>query len=161
MVSNAVTLNLKELLSAEQWLRAQQLKGAAASGLLRDLGAELVSQAKDRIEHEKSAPDGTPWAGLSESYKAWLSKLGRDSSRDAGVFDGHMRDSIEYSLLNQYALEWGSSKDYAGYFNGSEGYARKRDYPLRPFIGLSDENEADLVDIAEDYLEANAKRAEK
>lgn len=170
MADNVVSLEgLHKLHQAEVWLRAMELRGRTAANLLHELGNALVDQTQERIRVERAAPDGTAWAGWSESYTAWRDRIGHNPGEGIGigvdkagsyVASGKMLQGISYNLINQYALEWGSSAEYAGYFNGNDDYPRKRDYPLRPFIGINEANEKALEDEAEEYLERLGRRAE-
>ena len=151
---SAITISLGELKNTELWLRAMRLEGKNASSLLGSLGEELVSQSETRLVSEKTGPDGAPWEPWSEKYDAWRTKHDKNPGQGIGILTRHMLGGIYYRRVNQHVLRWGSSAEYASFFQGSEdGDESKGNQRVgRPFIGLSEKNEAALEVIAEEFL---------
>ncbi len=111
--------------------------------LLDALGAEGESQTRRRIEEEKTAPDGAPWAPWSERYAKT-----RNSGQSLLQSEGDLLDSISYQVIGGDEVEWGSNLVYAAIHQfGSD------DMPERPYLGLSAENEADMDAIMTDWAE--------
>jgi phage gpG-like protein len=111
--------------------------------LLDNIGNMVANQTRRRILHDKEAPDGTEWKPLSppgeitpyERYK-------RRVRPGIGLleFDGHLRDSITHVVSgDQVAV--GSNLVYA-----------RRQHEMRPFIGLSAENEDDIEQLVRDWI---------
>ncbi|WP_150526275.1 phage virion morphogenesis protein [Roseibium sediminis] len=115
------------------------------------------SQTRRRIETEKTAPDGTEWPENAE---------GTSILRRTGA---HLLDSVA-SQSSGSTAEWGAAWEYAhvhqfgavikpktakalGFHVGGKFVrAKKVVIPARPFVGLSKENEAELVDVVTDFL---------
>ena len=129
--------------------------GADLSPLLRDIGERLQTTTKDRFDDAK-APDGTPWAPLSEVTKA------RKNKNKILIQDRYLRDLINYQISGNTLLV-GSSRIYAsthqfGAEKGSFGRTKRGapipwgDIPARPFLGLSDDDRKDVLEIVSDYI---------
>lgn len=129
---------------------------------MKAIGEHLVNSTKERFEHEK-APDGTPWAPLSEVTRKRKKRNPDRIGTESGILG---------SLIHREAgpdfVRIGSSRVYAGTFHhgaakgafGSypTGLAGRDfdvpipwgDIPARPFVGLSGEDrdviERDMVD---------------
>lgn len=113
--------------------------------LADDAGAILESSTRRRFD-TRIAPDGEAWAPWSEGY---------DETRDHDVHsllvsDGDFRDSIaSYSSATE--AEVGSNLVYAAHqhFGGEETGSN---IAARPLLGVSAEDELDLLDLATTYL---------
>lgn len=118
--------------------------------LLDALGFEVEGQTKRRIDEEKSAPDGTPWAPLSPEYQAWK----QDKKGAVGLleFEGHLLKSIQYQFVGANAVEIGTNMIY-GAIHQSGGDDVGKNIPARPYLGLSDENVDDLVAVTRNFVE--------
>lgn len=131
-----------------------------ADELMRGVGTEAESQTRRRITNEKKSPDGKPWAQWSSGYaKARRMGWGRDklkrkrrplAGQESKVMlteTGRLLDSITNNA-NADSVEIGSGERTAGFHQR-----------LRPYLGLSRENEADIVGVVNDFIEARARRA--
>lgn len=125
--------------------------------LADSLGAEIESQTRRRIQDEKTAPDGTPWAPWSDVHAAT-----RHGGHSLLQGEGDLLDSIQY-LLEGTEIHVGSPLVYAGVMQhgadqGEFGRTSRNgpipwgDIPGRPYLGLSAENEGDLSGIVQDFL---------
>lgn len=131
--------------------------------LLDQIGITLSENARLRFGDQVS-PDGTPW---KPSFRAIAQ--GGETLRDTGV----LMASITHQLLSADAVEYGTNVPYATALHyGAEikatnapylrfkipggGWARKKSVtlPAREFLGLSNEDEEQVVDIIDHFLRA-------
>lgn len=128
-----------------------------ANDLMSAIGAIGESQTRRRLSDEKTAPDGTPWKENSAGTSI-LTQTGQ-----------HLLGSIAWSASASEA-EWGAAWEYAHVhqdgmtitpkngkalifsIGGKVVHAQKVVMPARPFIGLSDENAREIVEVVTDYL---------
>ena len=131
--------------------------GTDLTPLMRDIGEHLLNTTRERFVTQ-TAPDGTPWAPLSESTKR-RKKRNRDKILTR---DGFLRGNLAYRA-DATSVVVGSPSIYAGThqfgaYEGSFGYAFGGipipfgDIPARPFLGLSDDDEAEITALVTDYL---------
>ncbi len=119
----------------------------AASGSLKqpfeDFGQYLLLADRERFESEES-PDGSPWEPLDPKYK----KRKKKNADKVLVLDSYLRDSRGYNA-DDHVFEFGSNSIYAAtqHFGDDE-----RGIPERPNIGLSDDDEAELLTILTEHL---------
>ena len=111
--------------------------------LMLDIGEYLVAETDDRFDEEKG-PDGKKW------------KQSQRAKRDNGktLTDYRiLRDSITHIADNKSVLV-GAKGDYVAIhqFGGKAGRGLKSDIPARPFLGINDENEAEIKIMVSDYL---------
>lgn len=136
---------------------SRTLSKAGGRVLLEAVGAIVESQTRRRIADEKTAPDGKKWEEWSEAYAA--SKHGADDSHEPHpgalresqghsllVLDGGLLDSIQF-LVTGEEVQVGSNLEYA-----------RRQNAQRPFLGLSRDNEREVVEIIDDFLDDQIKR---
>ena len=114
--------------------------------LLEGLGAEVESQTRRRISEEKAAPDGKPWKAWSDAYGE--TRHGGHSLLEG---EGDLLDSIQY-VVDGDRVEIGTNLIYGAIhqFGGDEvGIA----IPARPYLGVSQENEEDLLAVLDDWAD--------
>src|SRR5690554_25874 len=123
---------------------------------LRDMGEELMLSTKQRFAKSES-PDGDAWAPNSPvtlARKKGTSPLIGESRR--------LRNEISYSVKNGELLI-GSPMVYAAvqHFGASRGQFGKNkrnspipwgNIPARPFLGLSDTDKENVLDIIQEHL---------
>lgn len=152
---------------AEAIARIERLTALDRHEVMDSLGALMQQQTRHRIDVEKTAPDGTPWA------KTW-----RGSS--ILVNTGELVNSIAY-LSNQTEVHVGSPRVYARIhqFGGTikaknkkalsfsvPGGLRKAlpggsekvffksvTIPARPYLGLSADNIAEAEEVIAEFIE--------
>lgn len=125
--------------------------------LTEEIGVVGEGQTTRRILEEKTAPDGTPWAP---------NRAGNPTLVRSGYF---VNDTIGSSATAD-AAEWGSTFEFAHVhqegaviepktakalrFVGPNGavFARRVVIPARPFIGISDDNWAEIEDRVTDFF---------
>ena len=125
--------------------RIKRLSCPQRTELLDIIGAEIESQVRRRIQDEKTSPDGTDWAAWSDSYAAR-----RPEGRTLLMSEDHMLDSITHLTMDKDSIEVGSNMIYAATHQYGDD---DRNIPARPYLGISDDNEEDLIDAVDDYLE--------
>ena len=169
-MSIKVSINDAELRPA---LEALQDAMGNLDPALRQIGEYLVDSTRQRFQTE-SAPDGSPWAANSDvtldnytnRFKTSFtktgkrSKAGRERRANKKVGTGESKQlqrQIFYNVRNG-ELEVGSPLIYAGTFHygANKGQYGPRtpwgDIPARPFLGISDEDEREVLAIVENYL---------
>lgn len=175
-MSTSIEIDISELAPLRDALNA--LSEYNAHALMGAIGNEAESQTRRRIAEEKSSPSGVPWPAWSSGYAA--SRHGGQSRLQS---DGHLLDRITHNVLGPDSVEVGSNMVYAAihnfggqvavtaksrrffwwkFFQTGDAFWRnlaltKKSHlqiPQRQFLGLSAENEDDLVGIVEDFMGA-------
>lgn len=151
--------------------------------LLDTIGAVAESQTRRRIADEKTAPDGSPWAPWSSAYAAT-----RHGNQSLLQGEGDLLDSIEYQV-ERGKVRIGSALAYAGVhqdgFSGAikvpahtrritqafgkalrfpvyqsvGAFTRQMMIPQRQFLGLSSDNQAELLAVVGDFWQDVMKEA--
>ena len=151
--------------------------------LLESIGAVAESQTRRRISDEKTASDGTPWAPWSTDYAKT-----RHGNQSLLQGDGDLLDSIEYQVQRS-SVRVGSALAYAGVhqdgFSGAVqvpahirritqafgkalafpvyqsvgSFTRQMEIPQRQFLGLSSDNQTELLAVIGDFWQDVMKEA--
>ncbi|WP_270803889.1 MULTISPECIES: phage virion morphogenesis protein [unclassified Aeromonas] len=151
--------------------------------LLESIGAVVESQTRRRISDGKTAPDGTPWAPWSDAYAK--TRYGDQSLLQGS---GDLYDSIEFQVQRN-SVRVGSPLAYAGVhqdgFSGSVqvpahvrrisqafgkalkfpvyqsvgSFTRMMEIPQREFLGLSSDNQNELLAVIGDFWQDVMKEA--
>ena len=135
----AVQAKLNELLA-----RGQNLQPAMA-----DIG-EMLLLSHDERWRDQVAPDGTPWAPLSQDYKA-RKKKNQDTIL---VLNDILRSHLNYDA-GPASLEFGTPSEYGAihHFGGSEDMRpQNAAIPARPWLGTSQDDLDQIYDILGDFL---------
>lgn len=103
--------------------------------LKRQLGRTLTAQTKRRIETEKTDPAGRPWTPWSDDYART-----RTSRHSLLQSTGGLLESIKASVTKAGASV-SSDKDYSSAVN-----------KLRPFLGVSKANKAEIEELVSDWM---------
>lgn len=124
-------------------------KGEDLTAPMKGIGEEMINRTQQRFR-DKEAPDGTPWADnspVTEARKGHGRVLEGESNELAKQFS--------YSA-NSDSVEWGSLMVYAAMQNYGGTKAELPhlwgDIPGREFIGLSDDDEDEVLAILADHL---------
>ncbi|MBB3231712.1 phage virion morphogenesis protein [Halomonas stenophila] len=123
----------------------------------REIGEYLDLAHRDRWDAQR-APDGTPWAPLSDATKA-RKKKNRDKIL---VQDGHLRDLLRYDVSLEELL-FGTDRKYGAvqHFGAEQGAFGQTsrgtpipwgDIPAREWLGLADDEEQPVLEILERHL---------
>lgn len=126
---------------------------------LRSIGEALQRTTQERFDPgQKRSPDGTPWARNSP---VTIARKGRDNP----LYErGNLQNTIRYQVLGTRGVEVGTNLVYgaAHQFGMVKGYAGRTrrgapipwgNIPARPYLGLSADDETEVVRILRDYLE--------
>lgn len=122
---------------------------------LNDIG-EYLHQSTDERFRQKVAPDGTPWAPLSP--KTLARKKGTGILREKGTLQDTLRKQVTST-----DLAFGTDRPYGalhqfGQKKGASGKTSKGipipwgDIPAREYLGLSEDDETEVILIIRDYL---------
>ncbi|ASK20693.1 phage virion morphogenesis protein [Halomonas sp. N3-2A] len=124
-------------------------KGEDLTAAMKSIGEEMTNRTQQRFR-DKEAPDGTPWAAnspVTEKRKGHDRVLEGESKQLAKQFS--------YSASSD-GVEWGSLMIYAAMqnFGGTKAEFPHLwgDIPGREFIGLSDDDEDEVLGILADHL---------
>ncbi len=145
----AVSIQVQEQLSKQMNEALKQLHRLEMP--MDVVGQEVLSQTIERITQEQKAPDGTPWADWSESYQSYKAR-----KRDGGAFldaSGELIDSLNYEASTNSALV-GTNLVYAATHQFGDD---ERGITARPYLGLSKQNELDLMKAVELAIEQQMK----
>lgn len=136
---------------------------ADMSPVMQDIGEYLITSTKERFPTGK-APDGSAWAPKSATTLAAYGarKSNRVDARPLFGPTGLLSQQIFYES-DATSVTWGSNRIYAAVmqFGAAKGAFGKTSrgasipwgtIPARPFIGVSAEDETQLVDIVSKYL---------
>lgn len=145
-----VQLDNREILIAlEQLLQSSSDLRPA----FQDIGEYLVVSTRERFERSE-APDGTPWASNSAVT------LARKRGSKPGIGETRQLSTRIYAQPNRDGVAVGSPMEQAGTFHFG---AKRRSFtggktpwgniPARPFIGLSDEDEKQVLDIIQEHID--------
>ena len=167
----SIDLDAREVLAGLHRLLAATGPGGLAPAL-KEIGEDLVESTKRRFE-TSTAPDGSRWAPNAQAtFASYLArrddaakltrKDGRLNKRGAAVAankrplvaSGILQDTIAYRVegdslfvgTNRFAGEWdgGAAVHQFGSRNGK--------IPARPFLGISADDERDIMDVIQRHI---------
>lgn len=158
MAGARYTIEFDGGLASTALTRAMELLGDATP-IMRDFGEHLLISHGRRFEQQLS-PSGSPWAPLSPDYAARKKK----NADRILVLDGFLANTLRYDP-GPDGLEFGTDRPYGavmqfGAAQGAFGRTSRGgpipwgDIPARPWLGLSAEDNRELVDITQDHLQA-------
>lgn len=164
----SLTLDDEEVMRA---LERFATLGGRKEAPLKNIGLHLTQSTKDRFLTERS-PDGEPWEPLNPLYAA--SKQGPGILRERGNAGGLM-GSLTY-LVDGDSVEVGTNKIHATvhqlgatirprtadalvFSMGGETVAAKSvTIPARPYMGISAEDQTEILAIMEDFISSATRR---
>ena len=166
-----ITVNIDDGDAKKELQRIAQA-GANMHPLYLSIGEQITNSTQERFR-TSTAPDGSRWQlnGLS-TYMALIDK--KDQRKDGSLnqrginkalnkqpligelgWNGGLADQIYYET-DESGVSIGSSKPYAAMqqFGGTKAQFPQLwgDIPTRPFLGLSDEDNEDILAMALDHL---------
>lgn len=138
-------------------------------GFYKLVGDYLEGHAIKRNFDTETAPDGTPWASLRPATLKRREKAGLTSTKilnATGTMRSHINarpesDHVSVGVPDDQAavMQFGAAQGAFGAFIGKDKLGRDHfhhmpwgDIPARPFLGLSTDDEAEIIRIAEDWL---------
>lgn len=130
-------------------LRAALKRFASSGDLMEQVAGIVESGARARIEDDKAGPDGRRWKPWSPRYAAQQGGRGsllRQRSR--------LLDSIT-SVADRDSAEVGTNLVYARIhqLGGNAGRGGAAKIPARPYLGVSDDGQAEIREAASDWLQ--------
>ncbi len=153
----SVGIQVTSLGAEEIGKRLAAVERVRLSEVLDAVGALVASQTKRRIAEERTAPDGTPWQAWSIAY-AKTRHGGHSLLRSEGDLEDSIQhlsglDEVEVGTNLVYAAvhQFGDRKNaarLASFLGVSQG-AHLGGIPPRPFLGLSRENEEEILELIE------------
>lgn len=144
---------------------------ARPEAALKNIALHLVQSTVERVRQERS-PDGQPWAPLNPDYAA--AKRGPGMLREMGNAGG-MIASLSWELLGGSSVEVGTNRVYARIhqlggvirpkradhlvfrLGGRTVVARQVTIPARPWLGVSVDDQVEILAIVEHFIAAAAK----
>lgn len=131
---------------------------------MQDIGEFMVKSTKERFP-EGAAPDGTPWAPNSpvtlarkKDTRPLFGESGRLSSQ---IFYAADQTGVEWGspAIQAAVMQFGAAQGAFGAFIGKDKLGRDHfhhlpwgDIPARPFLGVSDQDKTDILDIVHEAL---------
>lgn len=167
-----ITIKLDGADAVRERLREISSRMSNLSPILKAIGDRVAEQTKRRVESQGPAPDGTPWAPLKPAT------LARKKHAKILTESGHLRDSIRYQLAGSNTVTVGTNLVYAAihqlggrtpartilpvrkkalYWPGAAHPVKSVSHPgslipARPFLGLSDRDSREIIDMINDYI---------
>jgi phage virion morphogenesis protein len=137
-----IEVNVKDVQQLAQKLNAYALSDAQSKNLLHSLGAKIAEQTEDRFDDERD-PEGNKWRKLTEAYAKRKAKKSRGGIL---VREGYM-SKIIFQVNGSASVLAGSAMEYADYHQNA-----KKKNRLRRFLGLNNNNIADLSDRIDEFM---------
>ena len=120
-----------------------EISGKNLRPVFLEIGEHLLQSHEERFSDQVD-PEGNAWEPLSDKYK----KRKKKNQDLVMILDGFLKDNLAYQETGT-SLEFGSNSIYAATHQFGD---ENRNIPARPFIGLSDADEAEIIEILHDYL---------
>lgn len=136
---------------SEAQAKLARLSTSDLDAVTYEIGALIEDQTKRRIADEKTAPDGMPWAPWSDAYARSLKRRNRITPRSLLVGENNLLTSIQNYTTGE-AARVGTNLIY-GAIHQFGGEAVGKNIPARPYLGISDDNAAEITDLVTDRLE--------
>ncbi len=154
---SGVGIELSETGLGEALLKIDNIADAPKEQLAEGLGRLVQGQTRRRITDEKTAPDGTPWqenwAGTSILYQsgALVQSIDYVATPDSVMIGS----GLVYARIHQQGgkIEPKSAKALAFMVGNQFRLVQSVTMPARPYLGLSPDNENEIVETTEDWLE--------
>lgn len=149
MAGVSYTLEAPELARAIERLGlTARLVGYHGEDLTEIAASVAESAARRRIETDKAAPDGTPWATWSDEYGKT-----RHLGQTILMAEGDLLKSLAAEYDPTEARVGSNLKIAAIHQLGGDPDQGHPPIPARPFLGLSDDDATDLETSLRDFLE--------
>lgn len=140
--SDVITIEIDDR-EIREGLRALEGKLGDLRPVFQDLGEALLNSTRRRFETQ-TAPDGSPWAALSPGYK----KRKKKHLILILTLNGYLRGTLNYQATRD-ELRVGTPMIYGA----AHQFGRPDiNLPARPFLGLSDDDSAMILDTLSEWL---------
>ncbi|WP_293393386.1 phage virion morphogenesis protein [Nevskia sp.] len=154
MAGAIVDIDLRGLLTFDQAFARIERLLQHPEPLLEDIGEYLLLSVDERFDR-REAPDGTPWAPVSEEY-AERKAAGKATKRSGAVTDpGNILElTRDLRRLTRYQVDGellliGSDREYAATHQFGDP---KRGIVARPVYGMSDEDNEEAARLVIEHL---------
>jgi len=155
---------VREALARLAGIGGETLQTAA----LKNIGVYLVKSTQRRFAEQK-APDGTPWKPLNPEYAK--GKKGTKILQEQGMRGGLLGSIVWQLRPDGQGVEVGTNKVYGAIhqfggtivprtaealvfkLNGKLVHAKKVTIPARPYLGISPDDETEMLAIVADLAE--------
>ncbi len=124
-------------------LKKLERAGGQMEPAFRDIGEALLNSTRERFATQQ-APDGSPWAPLSPKTR----RRKRRNKNKILTLEGDLKDLLRYQASDDQ-VELGSDRIYAAPQQLGD---IKRNIPARPFLGLSNDDQTEVLEIIQDHL---------
>lgn len=134
--------------TANQIAELHQKLNGDLTPLMQDIGVILARSSKERFA-SKQDPDGNYWASLlpSTTKRKVQAKDGGDS-QNILVASGRLSNIIYHLSQNEVAV--GTPESYGVYHQFGTNHM-----VARPFLGISNQDEADIYKVINQYLQGD------
>lgn len=156
----AITVELKETGLSEALLLLDHIEQAPMGELAEGIGRLIQEQTRRRIMDEKTAPDGAPWkpnrSGTSILYAS--GNLARSIDYIASPEQVIVGSGLVYARIHQLGgvikPKNGTALKFWWVSGGFTNFAivKQVTMPARPYLGLSADNTAEIIETTEDWL---------
>ncbi len=140
-MSFSIDFDFKQLNAFMEFMAAAKINNAK-SELMEALGGLIVGQTQERIDTEKTDPEGKKWSSWEPS-----TALQRHKGHSLLMWQQNLLGSVDYEKSGD-EVKAGSNMEYAGYLQ--EG---TKHMPARAFLGLSAENKKDVDLELKDWMQ--------
>ena len=116
--------------------------------LMHQLGTYFQASTRERFK-TLTDPQGQRWAPLSPGYF----KRKKNNQSLILTLRGKLVGLIRYQPLSPTSVAWGSDRPYAAIHNlGGDGTGRNGNMPQRQFLGVSNADNAEALEIVQDWV---------
>lgn len=152
----SVAFEVTEQGLSQALLKIEGLADAPTEELADGIGRLVQESTRNRIRSSKTSPSGAPWkanrAGTSTLYRSGALERSIDyvASADSVV----VGSGLVYARIHQAGgkIAPKTAKALAFMAGGRLVFARSVTLPPRPFLGLSAQDQTDIVRAAEDWI---------
>ncbi|MCU0806552.1 MAG: phage virion morphogenesis protein [Candidatus Contendobacter sp.] len=142
--SQPITLEIENAAEVKAAFQELQSRLADLTPAFRDIGEAMLNSTRARFRSQ-TAPDGSPWAALSPDYQARKKK----NADKILTLSGDLARLLNYQAAPR-EVRIGTPLIYGT----AHQFGRPEiNLPARPFLGLSKEDEQELLDILNEYLD--------
>jgi len=152
----SISVELRGFEAAE--LKLQRLEQIVLGAELMDaLGRLGQQQTKRRIEVEKTTPDGAAWPRTRDGRGALFvtgAHLDRSIDYEASATEARWGSGFIGARVHQYGavITPKNAKVLAFVQGGQHFFAKKVTIPSRAYVGMSEANKTEMVDVAARFV---------
>lgn len=131
-----------------KYLREIEKRGKDPEPALKDIGESLLISTEQRFVDQVD-PSGNQWEALDPDYQR-RKKKNQDLIL---VLENYLKTSFTYNTTRS-SLDFGTNKVQAATHQFGDD---DRNIPARPFLGLSDWDVVEILDILHDYYDIGSR----